>query len=110
MKNRFNFNDGDFGDFPEDLFDEGEGYEDYPENYDNPHPESDEVAQAIELEWRDLNQNILFNTIKSLENSWFWKFRSHASKMKMIEETYLLHQRLVALGDYQFTDYTKEEV
>jgi hypothetical protein len=107
MKNRFNFDDGDFS---EDLFDEyedggdGEEYgDDDPRDYHD-HP-GDEIAKAIELERKDLNHQILFETIKSLRKSWFWNFRSHKSQQKLIAETYLTYQRLIILGEFERIEY-----
>jgi hypothetical protein len=116
MKNRFNFNDED--NFPDDLFpsygggDDAEeygedpGYDPYSEDRDR---ESDEIAQAIELERRDLNQKILFNTITALEKSWLWRFRSEKVKREMIRKAFLENQRLVSQGEFQIIDYTKED-
>jgi hypothetical protein len=113
MKNRFNFNDED--NFPEDLFpggggefeDEGEREEEPYEAYDR---EADEIAQAIELERRDLNQKILFRTIKTLEKGLLWKFRSEAVRQKMISEAYIVNQRLITQGEYQYVDHTRSTV
>ena len=104
MKNRFNSNDEN--NFPEDIFpsySEDDG-EEYGEGHDR-ELEADEIAQAIELERLDLNQKILFRTVKMLEKSWFWRFRSEKTKRRMISESFLINQRLIVQGEFVRTDY-----
>ncbi len=122
MNNRF------YGDnnFPEDLFsgmgnDENEEFDD--DDDDHPHhmhdPDEDfdpdyerereEVAEALELERRDLNQKILFETIGALEKSWLWRFRSTKTKLKMTTEAYYNNLDLIIRGEYRFMEYLKDK-
>lgn len=103
MKNRF-----DHDDFPEDMFPSDYDEDDYDNDDDGEDRERYEIAQAIELERRDLNQKILFATINSLEKSWLWRFRSEKQKRKIIAEEFLSNSRLIANGIFRFTDYDEE--
>lgn len=51
----------------------------------------------LNLAQLDINQRLLFKTIKMLSRSWFWRFRRPATKLKMIRETYLILYDLVRL-------------
>lgn len=112
MKNRFNFNDEN--NFPDDMFpdyDGGDGgehgdTEDQSEEYYD--HEAEEIAAALELRRRELNQKILFRTIKSLEKSWFWRLRSAKYKANSISESFFAYQRLISHGESQFLDQTEE--
>lgn len=108
MKNRFNFNDDD--NFSEEVFEDGESDENYDPSYDGYDQERDEIAQTIELERRDLNSKILFDTIRTLEKSWLWRFRSEKVRNKMIAAAYRINQQLITQGEFQYIDHTREEL
>ena len=36
----------------------------------------------------ELNQKLLLITLQILEKSWFWRFRSQAKKLELIQKTY----------------------
>jgi hypothetical protein len=77
--------------FPEDFFPgtEGEGDEEFDFGAD------EQFMRTLELDERDLNSKILFKTIKGLEKSWFWRFKSPAKKLKMIKQAYLFYFELL---------------
>lgn len=61
-----------------------------------------EMMDAEMMEWvkvdfvsLDLNFRLLKTAIRSLEKGFFWKFRSHRTKLKMIHETYKLMEILI---------------
>lgn len=103
--------------FPEDLFSDmgEEGDETYdgadpaeaPDDYDYER-EREEISRAIELERRQINQKVLFRTIRSLERSWLWRFRGEESKSKIIAETYARFQKMITDGDFETVEYAKE--
>ncbi len=112
MKNRFFDEEG----LPEDLYhdmdrddemyDEGE----YPPDHHYHDPDrDDEIHVAIEMERREINQKVLFRTIRSLERSWWWRFSTQNYKTRTIRETYQQFQRLIALGEYRHVDYREDD-
>jgi hypothetical protein len=76
------FNDEEF---PDDFFPGTEGDEDFQLSA------HEQFMKTLELDERDLNSKILFETIKGLEKSWFWRFKSPAKKLKMIKQAYLFY-------------------
>lgn len=46
-----------------------------------------DIAQ-MELQSAELNQRILFEAIKMLEKSFFWRFRRYKTKLNMVAEVY----------------------
>ena len=82
MKNRFSNNDDDHED--EDMDEEMEHYFDM----DDLEGAAFVDAAHVELVNREQDQNILKLSIKLLEKSWFWKFRTLDTKLKLIEKTY----------------------
>ena len=98
---RFDYNNED--DDQDDLFpDTGDDDFDYERELAEHEYESikrRETLDLIQLELVevDLNQKLLFRSIKMLEKSWFWRFRRTQTKLKMIAEAYALFKQLVAL-------------
>lgn len=68
--------------------------------------EKRELVEAIKLQLmqRDLNSSILADTIKYLEKSWFWKFKSRQKKLELIMETYQLFKTLVDIDSQEDQD------
>jgi hypothetical protein len=58
--------------------------------------EKRELVEAIKLQLmqRELNSFTLTETIKYLEKSWFWKFKSKQKKLDLIVETYQMFKAL----------------
>lgn len=50
----------------------------------------------MDLVASDLNQRLLESTIKLLEKSWFWRFKSIEIKLEMIESVYVQLSKLLA--------------
>ena len=95
---RFNYSDDDqdenlFYDTDDEDDDDEEVIVD-PDEYDDVMDKAFAEAQ-IELAERDLNRKLLMKTIKMLQGSWLWRFRSEAWKQKRIAETYQFLQSLV---------------
>ncbi len=106
--NRFNHNNDDDS-LPEDIFSNDDDSTDYGDEIEEAGYDEGGIDQVMELDWRHLNQKILFRTIKSLQASWFWKFRSEKSKRRMIADAYYDNQQLIARGAFEFFDYSGEE-
>jgi len=55
-----------------------------------------ELIEAIKLQiiQKELNLTILARAVRHLEKSWFWRFKSTKTKLKLIEETYYLFKYL----------------
>lgn len=80
MKRFFDENEDNM---PDDLFSNSDEYGD-----DEAYPR-DDIERAIALDHKDLNQKILFKTIKMLERTdEKWESRTLNSKMKLIQKTY----------------------
>lgn len=95
------------------LYGEGDyfnGDDDYNFEYEDgfiPDPEADmeEVVSAdffrkwkeseVALKGREVNVVMLREAVQLLERSWFWRFRSLKSKVRMIADTYNVIQDLV---------------
>lgn len=77
-------------DFGEDNFFPEEDVNVWTKQEEMEHLERREALDLMQLEMvqTDLNQKLLSKTIKMLENSFFWRFRSNKTKLKMIAETY----------------------
>ena len=70
---------------PEDFFSNEEGEEEYGEGY----MDKEEVRRAMELDDKDINQKILFQTIKMLgTNEPKWSTKTMGAKIKLITKTY----------------------
>ncbi len=63
-------------------------------------------ALKIQIVQKELNYDLLIRTIKYLEKSWFWKFKSAASKLNSIVETY---QMFKAMVDIDVASYEEEK-
>ncbi len=104
---RYNFDDEDFKDedFP-DVGDDGEEVELNAEYLAI--LEKRELIEAIKLQiiQKELNFAILVKTIRYLEKTWFWSFKSLNKKLNLIVETY---QTFKALADIDAAQYYQEE-
>lgn len=104
---RFN-DDDDFQDeelFPEEINnddDDGDG-EQEAELVMQLNPEYIQVLEKRELvevlrlqvAQKDLNYSILTKTMEYLEKSWFWRFKTEATKLRLISETYQAFKQMV---------------
>lgn len=72
--------------------------------------EKRELVEAIKLQLlqRELNSFVLTETIKYLEKSWFWGFKSKKKKLELIVETYQMFKALVDI-DSQGDQEVEEE-
>jgi hypothetical protein len=61
--------------------------------------EKKELVEVLktQLFQKEINQELLLNTIKYLEKSFFWTFKSNSTKLQLIMETYELFKTLVDL-------------
>ena len=90
--------DGDA--FPEDFFpgtdgDEGHG------GFDG----QDEIERTFELEEKELNQKILFRTVRALERSMpDWKFLGLKLQRKLIKQQFEFNQALIMGDDVDLDD------
>lgn len=84
---RFNFDDEETGPDNEevDRFFEDPEFDLTPEEYEALVNQQQLQAELIQQE---LNQRLLLRAIKMLEKSFFWKFYSFSTRLKMIEKTY----------------------
>jgi hypothetical protein len=106
MSKRFNYDDEEFKD--EDFPDvEGDGDEELNAEY-LAILEKRELIEAIKLQiiQKELNFAILVKTIRYLEKTWFWGWKSLQSKLNLIVETY---QTFKALADIDAAQYQEEE-
>jgi len=93
---RFDYEDNNDDD---DLFPNTDGYDD--EEVLNAEYikvlEKRELIEAIKLQLmqRELNAFVLTDTLKYLEKSWFWKYKSKKKKLDLIVETYQVFKALV---------------
>lgn len=87
---RFDYDDDD--DYREDVdnFFDGEEQPDItPEEYRSL-IEDEQVIQQLQIEMvsRELNDRLMFKAIKMLEKSFWWRFYSLDTRLKMIEKTF----------------------
>jgi len=78
-------------------FNEGDEYRDYRDADDEESVESGFLIPAefemmhmaqLDLASVDLNQRLLAESIRMLEKSWLWRFRSIKSKLELIKKSY----------------------
>ena len=87
MRN-FSFNDDEYHDSYEEMDEEEErGF--FPVEVEIFH-----MAQ-LDLAAADINQKILAETIRMLENSWLWRFKPLDKKLEIIKQTYAMLTKLV---------------
>lgn len=96
---RFNNEDEDFG-----YFEEAEGEEMAyisEEDYQALVSRASAAQEAqLELAQQELNQRLLAEAIDTLKRSFWWRFRSYKTRLKMIAITYRFFHRLTdAKGD-----------
>lgn len=53
----------------------------------------------LELVSEELNQRLLSTAARICEKSWFWKFRSHQTQLKMIKKTYIALNRMLVMTE-----------
>jgi hypothetical protein len=101
---RYNYDEDDFKD--EDFPNVGDGEELNAEYLAI--LEKRELIEAIKLQiiQKELNFAILVKTIRYLEKTWFWSFKSLNRKLNLIVETY---QTFKALADIDAVQYYQEE-
>ncbi len=97
---RFNYDEND--DFQDENFYEEENEDDdvvyiSQQEYDAIERQDALDLMQLELVELDLNQRLLFKTIKMLEKSWIWRFRKTNTKLKMISEAYAMMQQLTKI-------------
>ena len=103
---RFEYDDDDFNDedFPNiEGGDEAELNAEYLAIL-----EKREIIEAIKLQiiQKEVNFAILVKTIRYLEKTWFWRFKSLQTKLNLIVETY---QTFKALTDIDAAQYQEQE-
>lgn len=103
---RFNYEDDDFKDedFPNiDGDSEEELNAEYLQILDKR-----ELIEAIKLQiiQKEVNLAVLNKTVRYLEKTWFWRFKSLQTKLNLIVETY---QTFKALVDIDLSQYQEEE-
>lgn len=70
-----------------------------PEEYKSFIDENRELQRAsFDLAVRDVEDRFLFRIVKMLERSFWWRFYSHETRMKMIEKTYKRMKRISEKG------------
>lgn len=52
--------------------------------------------QQLDISMKNLNRRLLYLTIKTLESSFFWRFKSDKSKLKAINETYQILSEIIS--------------
>jgi len=73
--------------------------------------EKRELVEAIKLQLmqRELNAFVLTETVKYLEKSWFWRFKSNKKKLDSIIETYQVFKALVDIDSQMETDVEEDQ-
>lgn len=85
--------DGFFGDMNDE--DDEEEYFISPEEYKELVEDQQAMQQLhINLAHRDLDDRLLFKTIRMLEKSFWWRFYSQNKKLRLISRTYKTLKRL----------------
>lgn len=92
---RFNYDEND--EYREDVdkfFNEGDA--DLNDEQYNEMMEEERVIQQLQIRFvnRDLNHRILRTSIRICEKSIWWRFCKHATKLKMIDDTYKQFKKL----------------
>lgn len=104
---RFEYDDDDFKD--EDFPDVGGDGDEVELNAEYlAILEKREIIEAIKLQLiqKEVNFAILVKTIRYLEKTWFWKFKSLKTKLNLIIETY---QTFKALTDIDLSQYQEQQ-
>lgn len=52
--------------------------------------------QQLDISLKNCNRRLLYLTIKTLESSFFWRFKSYKSKLKAINETYQILSEIIS--------------
>jgi len=70
--------------------------------------EKRELIEAVKLQiiQKELNFAILAKTVRYLEKTWFWRFKSLGTRLNLIVETY---QTFKALTDIDANQYYQED-
>ena len=78
-----------------------EDFRDLDRYFDEDGPEDEELMEMmhIELATNTLNHEILKTVISSMEKDFFWRFRSHSARLRMIEAAYKKVGRLIQNSD-----------
>lgn len=63
--------------------------------------QSELYYEKLNLIKNNLNRRLLQLTIKTLENSFFWKFRSYKSKINKINETYQILEKIISYEEIE---------
>jgi hypothetical protein len=96
----FNFEDNEEMGFFDDMDEmDDDDMEDEDDDDDDDVGQTDanmivEMAQ-LDLVVYDLNLRLLSEVVRSLEKSCFWKFKTNKTKMRLIQETYELFNKLI---------------
>jgi hypothetical protein len=106
MSKRFNYDDEEFKDEDFPNIDDNDGEELNAEYLSI--LEKRELIEAIKLQLmqKEINFAILLETIKYLEKTWFWSFKSSKKKLNLVIETY---QTFKALADIDAAQYQEQE-
>lgn len=63
--------------------------------------QSELYYEKLNLIKNNLNRRLLQLTIKTLENSFFWKFRSYKSKINKINEAYQILEKIISYEEIE---------
>lgn len=89
---RFDYDENeDYQDGVDNFFDEeDEDFEDVTPEWTKAMVEEDIKIQQlhVSLAYRELNDRLLANAIQVVENSFWWKFYSLSTRLKMISQAY----------------------
>lgn len=81
--------------FQKNYSNEDRNYEE-EEMYSNILEQSELHYEKLNLIKNNLNRRLLCLAVKTLENSFFWKFRSYKNKMNKINETYQILEKIIS--------------
>ncbi len=72
--------------------------------------EKREIIEAIKLQMvqKEINYAVLAKTIRYLEKSWFWRFKSKQKRLNLIVETYQVFKALIDIDISQDQDQEEE--
>lgn len=87
---RFNYDDNEeYREDVDNFFDGDQGQGMSPEEYKALMEEELKLQQwQISLVYRDLNSRVLRTAIKMCERSFWWRFYSHDTRLRMIDKAY----------------------
>ena len=103
---RFNDDNEEYRDDVENFFGEGndeEGLEEVSdEEYENLLKEEEQLLQKMQLQFisRDLNHRVLRSAIRMSEKSFWWRFYSQETRLRIIEKVYKRFKKVQEEEDF----------